>query len=198
MYGHFNDVILNWHQVYSIDGATHTYTIVLLPMCQCFSIHVKKSCIIRKIVQTACMAIYACVLWPGSTKICTIRLSFFSYSGGGLQWFAALGLWWFAYISLVSLPIVPNSGGDLWSFAMICFHLWSFAVVCGGLSFSHTHPGSTLKQIATVAVGKLANQVRRFKTWPILASPLCLSSCAMEEAQLKSYISSTDLLSSTL
>ena len=31
--------------------------------------------------------------------------------------------------SLVTLPIVPNSGGDLW---------W-FAVVCGGLSFSHTH-----------------------------------------------------------
>ena len=23
-YGHFNDVILNWHQVYSIGGATHT------------------------------------------------------------------------------------------------------------------------------------------------------------------------------
>ena len=38
--------------------------------------------------------------------------------------------WWFAVVcrrlpasSLVSLPIVPNSGGDLW---------W-FAVMCGGL-----------------------------------------------------------------
>ena len=49
--------------------------------------------------------------------------SFFSYSGGGLQWFAVVcgGLWWFAYI--VSGYIVLNSGGDLW---------W-FAVMCGGL-----------------------------------------------------------------
>ena len=47
---------------------------------------------------------------------------FFSYSGGGLQWFAGVcgGL---PASSLVTLPIVPNSGGDLW---------W-FAVMCGGL-----------------------------------------------------------------
>ena len=60
---------------------------------------------------------------------------------------------WFACISLVSLPIVPNSGGDLWLFAVICGGLWLFAVacgrlwwfvmVCGGLSFSHT--GHSLK-----------------------------------------------------
>ena len=29
-YGHLNDVILNWHQVYSIGGATHTYTILII------------------------------------------------------------------------------------------------------------------------------------------------------------------------
>ena len=40
------------------------------------------------------------------------------------------GLRWFAWFSL---PIVPNSGGDLWWFALICGGLWSFAVVCGGL-----------------------------------------------------------------
>ena len=50
--------------------------------------------------------------------------------------------------SLVTLPIVPNSGGDLWWFAVMYGGLWWFAVVCGslrwfamvcgGLSFSHT------------------------------------------------------------
>ena len=42
----------------------------------------------------------------------------------GLQWFAVVcgGL----SASLVSLPIVPNSGGDLWWFAVICGG-------CGGL-----------------------------------------------------------------
>ena len=29
-YGHFNDVIFNWHQVYSIGGATHTYAILII------------------------------------------------------------------------------------------------------------------------------------------------------------------------
>ena len=43
------------------------------------------------------------------------------------------GLRWFACFPLFSLPIIPNSGGDLWWFAMICGGLWSFAVVCDGL-----------------------------------------------------------------
>ena len=44
--------------------------------------------------------------------------------------------------------IVPNAGGDLWWFAVVCGGLrwfvvvcgglWWFAVDCGGLSFSHT------------------------------------------------------------
>ena len=41
------------------------------------------------------------------------------------------GLRWFACFPLFSLPIIPNSGGDLWWFAMMCGGLWSFAVVCG-------------------------------------------------------------------
>ena len=51
------------------------------------------------------------------------------YGAGGLRWFACF-----------SLSIVPNSGGDLWWFAVICgrLTLWSFVVVCGGLSYSHT------------------------------------------------------------
>ena len=43
--------------------------------------------------------------------------------------------------SLVSLPIVPNSGGDLWWCAVMCGGfggLWWFAMICCGLSFSHT------------------------------------------------------------
>ena len=35
--------------------------------------------------------------------------------------------------SLVTLPIVPNSGGNLWWFVVMCGGLWWFAVVCGGL-----------------------------------------------------------------
>ena len=41
--------------------------------------------------------------------------------------------------SLVTLPIILNSGGDLSWFAVMCGGLWWFAVICGGLSFSHTH-----------------------------------------------------------
>ena len=48
---------------------------------------------------------------------------------GGLRWFAC-----FPLFSLPS-PIVPNSGGDLWWFAVICGGLWSFAVVCRGLGW---------------------------------------------------------------
>ena len=58
------------------------------------------------------------------TKL-AIRLFFYSYSGGGLQWFA--------YFSSFSPPIVSNSGGGLWWFEVVCGGLWWFAVVCGGL-----------------------------------------------------------------
>ena len=40
---------------------------------------------------------------------------------------------WFACFPPFSLPIVPNSGGDLWWFAVICGRLRWFAVVCDGL-----------------------------------------------------------------
>ena len=45
------------------------------------------------------------------------------------------GSQWFVCFPLFSLPIVPNSGGDLWWFAVICGRLWSFAVVCAGLGW---------------------------------------------------------------
>ena len=88
------------------------------------------------------------------TKL-AIRLFFYSYSGGGLQWsgvrwFAMVcsglrwfavavvcgGLWWFACFSTFSPPIlaiVPNSGGGLWWFEVVCGGLWWFVVVCGSL-----------------------------------------------------------------
>ena len=46
------------------------------------------------------------------------------------------GLWWFACIVSGYTPIVPNSGGDLWWFAVMCGGfggLWWFAVVFGDL-----------------------------------------------------------------
>ena len=46
-------------------------------------------------------------------------------------------------ISPFSLPIVPNSGGGLWWFAVVCGSvcgsLWWFAMVCRGLSYSDSH-----------------------------------------------------------
>ena len=58
------------------------------------------------------------------------------------------GLRWFTCFSPFSPLIVPNSGGGLWWFAVVCGGLrwfvvvcgdlrW-FVVICGGLSYSHT------------------------------------------------------------
>ena len=50
-YGHFDDVILNWHQAYSIGGATHTPNLndcLHANACLC-----KTAKINRKIMQTA-------------------------------------------------------------------------------------------------------------------------------------------------
>ena len=56
------------------------------------------------------------------------------------------GLRWFACVVSGYTPIVPNSGGDLWWFAVMCGGFgglrW-FSVICGGLSFSHTDPEGT-------------------------------------------------------
>ena len=59
--------------------------------------------------------LYACMLWPCSTKQLTIRLFF-----PRILAVVCGGLWWFVCISLVSLPIVQNSGGDLRWFAVVC------------------------------------------------------------------------------
>ena len=57
-------------------------------------------------------------------------VSFFSYSGGGLWWFACIVSGFTAY--------APNYGGDLWWFAVMCggfgfFPVGWFVVVCGDL-----------------------------------------------------------------
>ena len=65
-----------------------------------------------KIVQTACM-VYVCLhALARFNQINGQLYFFFSYSGGGLQWFAVV-CGDFPASSLVTLPIVPNSGGDL-------------------------------------------------------------------------------------
>ena len=43
------------------------------------------------------------------------------------------GLRWFACFSSFSQPTVPNYGGGLWWFEVVCGGLWWFMVVCGGL-----------------------------------------------------------------
>ena len=68
--------------------------------------------------------LYSFEPWPGSTHKIGNYTLFYSYSGGGLRWFACF--------SSYSPPIVPNSGGGLW-FEVVCGGLWWFAVVCGGL-----------------------------------------------------------------
>ena len=94
--------------------------------------------------------LYSCEPWPGSTHKIGKYTLFYSYSGGGLQWFAVVcgGLRWFACFSSFSQPIVPNYGGGLWWLEVVCGGLWWFVVVCGGLrwfvmvcgglSYSHT------------------------------------------------------------
>ena len=54
-YGHFIDVILNWHQVYSIGGATHIHNLNNCPRANAFLCKKKAAYIFIniKIVQTA-------------------------------------------------------------------------------------------------------------------------------------------------
>ena len=110
LYGHFNDVILNWHQVYSIGGATHTYTIAQVPML----FYVKKKLLTYKSKNRAdCInGKYACVLWPGSTK-----------KNGQLRLFFLVFWWWFAVVcgGLPASSLVTHLSSQI------------LVVVCGGL-----------------------------------------------------------------
>ena len=57
------------------------------------------------------------------------------------------GWQWFAFVSPFSPPIFPNSGVNLWWFAVVCGSLQWFVMVCGGLSYSHTlsfHRGAVM------------------------------------------------------
>ena len=79
--------------------------------------------------------LYSCEPWPGSTHKIGNYTLFYSYSGGGLQWFAVVcgGLPDFLrFHSLPSQIMVVVSGSLRW-FAVVCGGLWWFIVVCGGL-----------------------------------------------------------------
>ena len=73
-------------------------------------------------------------------------------------------------ISLVSLPIVPNSGGDLWWFAGICANcggLWWFAgVYCGGLRWFVPRPGEV--KYPTQSLTQSHSQRGGSKQWTFL------------------------------
>ena len=68
------------------------------------------------------------------TKL-AIRLFFYSYSGGGLQWFAVVcgGLPAFHRFHHLSSPILVVVCGGLRWFVVVCGSLWWFAVVCDRL-----------------------------------------------------------------
>ena len=86
-YGHLHDVILNWHQAYSIGGATHTY---LLPTCQCFSMKKLLSYKYKNRADTMNGNICLRALARFQPKKWTIRIFFHLYSGGGLRWFVVV------------------------------------------------------------------------------------------------------------
>ena len=121
-YGHFNDVILNWHQVYSIGGATHTCAILIIA-------HVPMLFYVKKLLNTI---EESCRLheWQYYMPACfgqvqpkkwIIRL-FFS-----ILVVVCSGLWWFVMVCLhrlrLCLWLYTTYGyrckGDLWWFAAV-------------------------------------------------------------------------------
>ena len=139
-----NDVILNWHQVFSIGGATHIHNLNNCPRANAFLCKKKAACINIKIVQTAWMEMYMSACFGQvQPKKWTIRLIFsriLVVVCSGLRWFVVVCLhrlwfhclcpkfwWWFVVVC-----------GDVRWFWFFSGGLWWFAVICGGLSFSHT------------------------------------------------------------
>ena len=57
------------------------------------------------------------------------------------------GLRWLACFPLFSLTIIPNSGGDLWWFAVICGSLRWFVVVCLIVIPSVANEGTGVSQL---------------------------------------------------
>ena len=74
--------------------------------------YVKKLLTYKYKSRADCMNVHVCVLLARFNQKSGQFDYFFSYSGGGLQWFAVVcgGL---PASSLVTLPIVLNSGGGL-------------------------------------------------------------------------------------
>ena len=95
---------------------------------------ITKSIIVKKILAFhQHMNTYKPKFWRWFAVVC-----------GGLRWFSRFCNGTRSYRRI----IVPNSGGGLWWFAVVCGGLrwfvvvcgglWWFVVDCGGLSFSHT------------------------------------------------------------
>ena len=95
---------------------------------------ITKSIIVKKILAFhQHMNTYKPKFWRWFAVVC-----------GGLRWFSRFFNGTRSYRRI----IVPNSGGGLWWFAVVCGGLrwfvvvcgglWWFVVDCGGLSFSHT------------------------------------------------------------
>ena len=95
---------------------------------------ITKSIIVKKILAFhQHMNTYKPKFWRWFAVVC-----------GGLRWFSRFFNGTRSYRRI----IVPNSGGGLWWFVVVCGGVWWFAVVCGGLwwfvvdcgglSFSHT------------------------------------------------------------
>ena len=80
---------------------------------------ITKSIIVKKILAFhQHMNTYKPKFWRWFAVVC-----------GGLRWFSRFFNGTRSYRRI----IVPNSGGGLWWFAVVCGGLWWFAVVCGGL-----------------------------------------------------------------
>ena len=125
---------------------THTYTILIIAYVPML-FYVKKKLLVhinRKIVQTAWMAIYTCVLWPGSTKKMDNLTLFFLVVW---RWFAVVcgGLsasLWFHCLSSQILVVICS--GWRW-FVVVCCGLRWFVVVCLLVIPAHTGPEKPFK-----------------------------------------------------
>ena len=113
----------------------HTHPILIIAYMPIMLFYVKQLLTNRKIVQTAWMTKSNYIFLRTLARFNPPNWQLDSFLFVFWWWFAVVcgGLRWFACFPLFSLPIVPNSGGDLWWFAVICAILWWFVVVCGGL-----------------------------------------------------------------
>ena len=108
-YGHLNYVILNWHQVYSIGGATHIHNLNNCPRANAFLC--KKKLLTYKYKKSCRLHEWKCT--------CLRALAIFNQKMDNYTLFSRMlvvvcgGLWWFACIVPGFTAYAPTSGGDL-------------------------------------------------------------------------------------